>query len=407
VLNLAIKASLPLIAVTTRDTMNFQTVLATISKRTPVPYVQGAGQAIEKNKLYYVVFDPALKLALPLLYARMVKVESSLVIVNPAKIVEPMFNAGEVPVPRELMLKFMHAVVDDKAKAEQLMRGLGGCTLKEAAELVRLTMARDKSLTVTGLMRTRKSSFQASSGLVQVDTAQGFYVPPEQLFTWAMMEKQFFLTGDDPRLIPRGLLLDGPPGVGKTAASKWIASQFGVPLYRVDIGGTKNKYIGESEANLLTNLSRLDHEAPAVALLDECEKIFASTTSDTSGVTASMLSQLLWWLAERRSRVLVVMTTNNAKALPKELYREGRIDRTMWFGGLEWGEAIKFTKAVLKTFKQAQGASEADAVTIVKWAFNAAKEGDKTPSHVSQAKLTEGVTNVVKSHMSLQLTGTP
>ncbi len=103
-LNLAIKASLPLIAVTTRDTMNFQTVLATISKRTPVPYVQGTGQAIEKNKLYYVVFDPALKLVLPWLYARMVKVESSLIIVNPAKIVEPMFNAGEVPVPRELML---------------------------------------------------------------------------------------------------------------------------------------------------------------------------------------------------------------------------------------------------------------------------------------------------------------
>jgi ATP-dependent 26S proteasome regulatory subunit len=104
--------------------------------------------------------------------------------------------------------------------------------------------------------------------------------------------------------------------------------------------------------------------------------------------------------------VLVVMTTNNAKALPKELYREGRIDRTMWFGGLEWGKAIKFTKAVLKTFKQTQGASEADAVNIVKWAFLAAKEGDKTPTHVSQAKLAEGVTNFVKSHMSPQLTGT-
>lgn len=405
-LNLAIKASLPLVAVTTRDTMNFPEVIKTLTKKTPIMWMPQQGMTIGHKQVYYIIWSAEMKLALPNLYAKMVKAESTTIIVNPKQVVEPMFNAGEVPVPRELMLQFMHAVVDDKKKAEELMRGLGGCTLKEAAELVRLTMARDKSLTVAGLTRTRKSSFQASSGLTQVDTAQGFYVPPEQLFTWAMMEKQFFLTGDDPRLVPRGLLLDGPPGVGKTAAAKWIAAQFGVPLYRVDIGGTKNKYIGESEANLLTNLSRLDHEQPAIALLDEIEKVFASTTNDSSGVTASMLSQLLWWLAERRSRVLVVMTTNNAKALPKELYREGRIDRTMWFGGLEHAEAIKFTKSVLKTFKQTQGASEADAANIVGWAFKATMEGDKTTLRVSQAKLTEGVTNFVKSTMSLQLTGT-
>ena len=112
--------------------------------------------------------------------------------------------------------------------------------------------------------------------------------------------------------MPRGLLIDGPPGVGKTAASKWLAEQFGVPLYRVDIGGTKNKYVGQSESNMLTNLSRLDHEEPCVALLDEVEKVFATSNSDSSGTTSTMLSQLLWWLAERRTRVLVIMTTNKA-----------------------------------------------------------------------------------------------
>ena len=101
----------------------------------------------------------------------------------------------------------------------------------------------------------------------------------------------------------------------------------------------------------LTNLSRLDHEEPAVALLDEVEKVFATSNNDTSGTTSTMLSQLLWWLAERKSRVLLIMTTNNAKALPKELYREGRVDQVMMFAGLNEEEAYDFAKDVLLTFK--------------------------------------------------------
>ena len=95
-------------------------------------------------------------------------------------------------------------------------------------------------------------------------------------------EKPFFLTGTDPRLIPRGLLFDGLPGTGKTAGAKWVAEQFGVPLYRVDIGGTKNKYVGQSEANMLMNLARIDGEEPAVALIDEVEKVFSTGIHDTA-----------------------------------------------------------------------------------------------------------------------------
>ena len=113
----------------------------------------------------------------------------------------------------------------------------------------------------------------------------------------------------------------------------------GVPLYRVDIGGTKNKYVGQSEANLLSNFSRIDAEEPAIALLDEVEKVFLTKEGD-GGTTTSMLSQMLWWLAEHRSRVLTIMTTNNSKALPRELYREGRIDAVMLFEGLDKDEAV-------------------------------------------------------------------
>ena len=117
-----------------------------------------------------------------------------------------MFDAGEVPVPRELLMKFMSVITGDEKKSELLLRGLGGCTLKEAAELSRLTMARDNSLTVDGLTATRTQFFQGSRGLTQVDTKQGFYDPPEELAAWIKKEKTWFLTGTDPRLIPRGLL---------------------------------------------------------------------------------------------------------------------------------------------------------------------------------------------------------
>jgi hypothetical protein len=395
-LKLAIEAQLPIVAVTSRDTMNLHEVLHEITGMTPVSWQPNV--EIAKKKLYtFIHYGKAVEIPLVQLYEKMVARESTLVVVNPPAIKEPMFDAGEVPVPKSLLMTFMMAVVDNKPKAEELLRGLGGCTIKEAAELARLTMARDASLTVQGLMETRKSSFQASNGLTQVDVNQNFYTPPEKLAAWVAKEKDYFLTGTDPRLIPRGLLFDGPPGVGKTAGAKWMAQQIGVPLYRVDIGGTKNKYVGQSEANLLTNLSRLDHEEPCLALLDEVEKVFATSNNDSSGTTSTMLSQLLWWLAERRSRVMVIMTTNNAKSLPKELYREGRIDEVMWFGGLEEGGAKKFVEQVMGTFKKAKGVTVEQIDDVVTEAFASSKIEGTNPPMVSQAALTTATYQFMKT----------
>ena len=293
-------------------------------------------------------------------------------------------------MPRTLMVAFLKEVTESQKKAEELLRGLGGCTIKEATELVRLTMARDQSLTLNGLMETRKSSFQASAGLTQVDTRQQFYQPHDALSSWVKRETAFFLSNAEPRLRPRGLLFDGPPGTGKTAGAKWVAQQLGVPLYRVDIGGTKNKYVGQSEQNMLSNLSRLDGEEPCVALIDEVEKVFGQKEYD-GGTTTTMLSQLLWWLAEHQSRVLTIMTTNNSKTLPPELYREGRIDEVMWFEGLTSDEAKPFIRSVLKTFKVAETHDQAVAATIWK------KMGDVT-KHVSQAAITKSVYNFVKAN---------
>lgn len=397
-LRLAVEAQLPLIAVTTRDELNLHKVLSVITGKVPVLWEPNS--KLVENTLY--MFSPPPKVELPLLelYNKFTAIESTLLLVNPPQIKEPMYNAGEVPVPKEAIHELMTIATDDPKKAKELLRGLGGVTMKEAAELARLTMARDVSLTVDGIMETRRSGFMGANGLTPVDSKQGFYDPPKELVEWANREKSFFLESNDPRLIPRGLLFNGPPGTGKTSGAKWLAEKLGVPLYRMDIGGTKSKWVGESEAQLLTNLRRLDNEAPAIVLFDEIEKVFSNGNKDSSGTTATMLSQLLWWLAERRSRILVVMTTNNASALPRELYREGRVDEVFWMTGLREQDARKFAHQLLATFKpdfQLQLATTGENNVVDQVMKKTPPIPETIPQLWAHAALTKGVYTAIKN----------
>ena len=401
-LKLAVEAQLPLIGVTTRDTLNLPEIVHRVTGRKPVDWATGA-PAIKSGSLYLHVAAKGVALPHAQLYVKLVKAEATLLVVNADKPHELVFEAGEVPVPKKMMLEFMAAVVADPDKAKALLPALGGCTIKEAAELVRLTMARDHSLTAAGLMLTRKTVFQGARGLIQVDTAQPCYDPPPGLKTWLERERSFFLHCQEPRLVPRGLLFGGPPGTGKTEGAKYVAAGLGVPLYRIDVGGVKAKWVGESESNMLSALAKLDHEEPCVALFDEVEKIFATKHGDHSGVTSSLLSQLLWWLAERRSRVLVVMTTNNVEALPRELYREGRIDEVMWFEGLLPTQAAGFAQRVLATFPEVNKSGQADKAGLAE-AVHAlwADHPGASAAPISQAAVTKLVYGWVKQAMAKQ-----
>lgn len=394
-LKLVVNAGLPLVAARTRDVVNLPDVLKNLTGKKPEKWAPN-GTQVAKGVLYYFVHPQDVKVNFDDLYGKMVEKESTLLIVNPPRVTEVMFDAGEIPVPKPLLHQFMSTVTDSEDMASKLMLALGGVTIKEAAEFARLTMARDKSLTADGLMRTRKQFFQTQSGLTLVDTAQLLYVPDPDIASWVKKEKSFFLNGTDYRLIPRGLMFDGPPGTGKTSGAKFIASQWGVPLYRFDVGSTKTKWLGESEANMIANLARLDNEEPCVVLFDEIEKVFASESSTgDSGTTTTMMSQLLWWLAEHRSRVMVVMTTNNAKKLPKELYREGRVDAMMHFGGLEEGAARKLAKTVAATFKGVSFTLE-DEKKAAEMALKASPIPTNPPT-VSHAAVTKAVYEIIKS----------
>jgi AAA+ superfamily predicted ATPase len=124
---------------------------------------------------------------------------------------------------------------------------------------------------------------------------------------------------------PKGFLLLGVQGCGKSLAAKAAASAFGVPLLRLDFGALYNKYHGETERNLRESLQTAEVMAPCVLWLDEIEKGLATGEGD-SGTSQRVLGTLLTWMAERKSRVLLVATANNIDALPPELIRKGRFD---------------------------------------------------------------------------------
>lgn len=131
---------------------------------------------------------------------------------------------------------------------------------------------------------------------------------------------------------PKGAMLVGVPGCGKSLVSKCIASAWGMPLLRLDLGALKSKYVGESEANVRKALSVAEAVAPCVLWLDEIEKALGGATGPQGdgGVSADALGAVLSWMQERQGSVFVIATANDVRSLPPELLRKGRFDEVFW-----------------------------------------------------------------------------
>ncbi|RNF83632.1 AAA family ATPase [Montanilutibacter psychrotolerans] len=130
---------------------------------------------------------------------------------------------------------------------------------------------------------------------------------------------------------PRGVLLLGVQGCGKSMLAKAVAQGFGVPLVRLDFGALYNKFHGETEKNLREALFAAEQLEPCVLWMDEIEKgLAADEGNGDGGVSRRVLGYLLTWMAEHRARVFLVATANQVDALPAELLRKGRFDETFF-----------------------------------------------------------------------------
>ena len=229
------------------------------------------------------------------------------------------------------------ATVDlSREQAEQLIKAAQGLTLGEAENAFAKAIAADGALNGQDikLVLEEKRQVIRKSGLlefVSVDEDLGNVGGVDTLKQWLKNRAAAF--GEPARKFgipaPKGLLLLGVQGCGKSLTAKCIANQWGLPLLRLDMGRIFSTFIGSSEENLRKAIRVAESVAPAVLWVDEIEKGLSGTASSgqvDGGVTARVFGAMLTWLQEKTAPVFVVATANKIEALPPELLRKGRFD---------------------------------------------------------------------------------
>ena len=220
----------------------------------------------------------------------------------------------------------------DGDAARTIVRNLLGLAAPDARRIVRKLIYNDGAISAGDLPELMRTKFELlnRSGLLHYEYATASFADiagVSRVRDWVQRRRAIFLAAEpDPTLDPpKGVLLLGVQGCGKSLAAKAIAGGFGVPLVRMDFGALYNKYQGETEKNLREALHSTELLSPCVLWIDEIEKGLATGDGD-SGTSRRVLGTFLTWLAEKRSAVFVVATANDISALPPELVRKGRFD---------------------------------------------------------------------------------
>ena len=218
----------------------------------------------------------------------------------------------------------------------RLLNHLKGLTLQEAERILARAVVEDGKLTVDDIA----SVVEAKKALVEREGVLEYLSAPEGMASVAglaglkawLAERRSILT--DPAraarfglAFPKGILLLGVPGCGKSLCARAVAGDWGLPLLKLDPGRLYDKYVGESEKNFRRALSLAERMAPAVLWIDELEKAFApSTLEGDGGLSSRIFGTFLSWLQDRQGDVFVVATANDVSRLPPEFLRKGRFD---------------------------------------------------------------------------------
>ena len=216
-----------------------------------------------------------------------------------------------------------------------LVNHLSGLTLMEAEKILTKAIVEDGRLTA----RDIRHVVEAKKAIVEREGLLEYY-PVEMSLTGiadlrtlkAWLAKRKAVVEAPERAeefgldFPRGVLLLGVPGCGKSLSAKAVAREWGLPLLKLDPSNLYNKYIGESEQNFKRAMRTAERMSPVVLWIDELEKAFATGGSEDGGVSQRILGSFLSWMQERTGDVFVVATANAVDRLPPEFLRKGRFD---------------------------------------------------------------------------------
>jgi MoxR-like ATPase len=226
------------------------------------------------------------------------------------------------------------------AERVSLVQSLTGLSLVEAEKVLNQLIIDDGCLRADDVGR----ALEAKRKMVQQDGLLEYW-PAEQgmaevaglagLKGW--LAKRRNIVADPVRAaefglsFPKGVLLLGVPGCGKSLCAKAVAHEWGLPLLKLDPGNLYDKYVGDSEKNFKRAMQTAERLAPIVLWIDELEKAFAGGSGEVDGgVSRRVFGTFLSWLQERRGDVFVVATSNDVTQLPPEFIRKGRFDEAFF-----------------------------------------------------------------------------
>lgn len=226
-----------------------------------------------------------------------------------------------------------------KSEFEQMVLNLQGLNRSEANRVVESVILEDRKLShgdLQGIIDAKRRLLESSGSLesMTIDFDISEVGGLKGLKAWLAQRRGGFTEeardfGIHP---PRGVLMLGVPGCGKSLCAKAVAADWGMPLLRLDPGVLYQKFVGESENQLRQAIQQAEAMAPVILWIDEIEKAFASASSSSAdgGLSQRMFGTILSWMQDHREPIFIVATANDISALPPELMRKGRFDEVFF-----------------------------------------------------------------------------
>ncbi|MBV5298182.1 MAG: AAA family ATPase [Rhodoferax sp.] len=261
---------------------------------------------------------------------------------------EKFITLFEIPLPDEVAIRKMiceyaenYGVEVEEDAISKLALAFQGLSRYEIGQLINRGYQQDGMIGVEDidLVQFEKTQIIKKSGILEMLTVKEKLEDIgglDKLKPWLMQKAKIMSDWPAARSFgvepPKGVMIVGMPGCGKSLTAKATAALFSLPLLKLDIGSLMGKYVGESEGNMRRAIKVAEAVSPCVLWVDEVEKAFVGIGSGGSGseVSTRLFGYFLTWMQEKTKQVFVIATANDISALPPELLRKGRFDEIFY-----------------------------------------------------------------------------